>query len=79
MIDFGIFKIKTDLFLLIVAVLLFLGRLDQRGQHNANAKEITDVREVYVKIPANRLDVIKDSQACNQAHKAECAVDGLIN
>ncbi len=62
-----------------VAILLLFCRLDQSGKHNADAKVIADVGEMHVKIPTNRLNVIKDSQACNHTNKAERAIDGLIN
>ena len=60
-------------------ILFLFDRLDQRGEHNADAKKVTDIGEVYVEIPTDHMDVIKDTKACDTAHKAERAINGLEN
>ena len=60
-----------------VAVLLLLGRLNQAGEHNAEAKEIADVGEVNVEIPADRVDVIENSRTGHTAHEGQGAVDRI--
>ena len=61
------------------AVFLLLHGLDQSGKHHADAEEIADVCEMHVKIPANGMDVIENSQACKAAYEAEGAVNCLKN
>jgi hypothetical protein len=34
---------------------------------------------VYVEIPTDSIDVVKDSNARNAAHKAKCAINRLID
>ena len=62
-----------------VAVFLLLCRLNQRGKHYADAKEVTDVGEVNVEIPADHADVVEDAKTRNAAHQAERAINGLEN
>jgi hypothetical protein len=62
-----------------VAVFLLLCRLNQRGKHYADAKEVTDVGEVNVEIPADHADVVKDAKASYKADKAKRAINGLEN
>ena len=62
-----------------IAIGAFLCGLDKSGEHNGYAKEIADIGEVDVEVPANNIDVIKDAEAGNAANKTEGAVKGLIN
>jgi hypothetical protein len=62
-----------------VAVLLLFCRLDKGGKHHAEAKKIADVGKVNVEIPTYRVDIIKDSRACDNAHESERAIDSLID
>ncbi len=50
------------------AVFFFLCSLNQSGEHNTDAKEITDVCEVNIEIPANRVNVVEDSKACYKTY-----------
>jgi hypothetical protein len=62
-----------------VAVFFLFYRLDQAGNHNTEAKKITDVGKVNVKIPTNRFDIIKNSKARNASNQTERAIDSLEN
>jgi hypothetical protein len=62
-----------------IAVFLFLYRLNEPRDHNAEAKEITEVSEVHVEIPTYRADVVEDSEARNTAYNTECAIYGLVD
>jgi hypothetical protein len=62
-----------------IAVLLLSDRLDQSGNHNTDAEEVTEIGKVDIKIPTDRMDVVEDSETCNAAYKAECAVHCLEN
>ena len=62
-----------------VAVLFLFYCLYQRGKHNTNTKKVTDIGEVYVKIPSNRVDIIEDSEACDDANESKRAIDRLEN
>jgi hypothetical protein len=62
-----------------VTVLFLFCRLDQSGKHHADAKKITDIGEVNVEIPTDRIDIVEDSKACNDTYKSEGHVDSLIN
>jgi hypothetical protein len=52
--------------------------LNKGGKHNSDAKEITDVGEIYVKIPTEIRDVVKYSEPGNAANKSECQINRLI-
>ena len=62
-----------------VAVFVLPDGLNQRSEHNTNAEEIADICEVNIEIPTDLLNVIENTQACNYAHKTECAINGLKN
>jgi hypothetical protein len=53
--------------------------LDKGGKHHAEAKKIADVGKVNVEIPTYRVDIIKNSRACDNAHESERAIDSLID
>jgi hypothetical protein len=53
--------------------------LNKGSQHNTNAKEIADVRKVDIKVPSDGVNVVKDTQACDDAHEAKGKVNGLVN
>lgn len=57
--------------------------MNKSGKHNTKAKEVADVSKVHVKvhveIPAEHLDVIKNSEASNASYKSESAINRLIN
>ena len=58
-----------------VSVVLLLCRLNQRGEHNTDAKKIADVCEMYVEIPTNGVDVVKDSKTCDTSYKPKGAIN----
>ena len=62
-----------------VAVLFLSRRPDQTSEHNAEAEEVTDIGKMYVEIPTERGDIIKDTLGCHAAYEAECTIDGLKN
>jgi hypothetical protein len=62
-----------------IAVFFILYGLNQRGKHNANTEVIADVCEVYIEIPADIVDIIENTKACDNTHKAKCDVDGLVD
>ena len=62
-----------------VAIILLFRRLDQGRKHNTDAKEIADVGKVYVEIPTDHIDVIKDTERSNAAHQSECAINCVKN
>ena len=62
-----------------IAVLFFLGGLNQAGKHNTNTQEIAEVREVNIEIPADQIDVVENTQAGNPAHHTQGTVYGLKN
>jgi transcriptional regulator of met regulon len=53
--------------------------LDQCGKHNTDAKKITDVGKVNVKIPTDCVNIVKNSQTCNNTHESKRAVNGVKN
>ena len=59
----------------LLAILFLFCSPGQRGKYHANAKEMTDIDEVYVKIQTDRMNIIKNSKTCNNAHKTERAID----
>ena len=61
------------------AVFLPLHRLNQGSKHHANAEVIADVGEVYVEIPADQIDVVEDTEACDEANNTQRAIDSLKN
>jgi hypothetical protein len=61
------------------AVFFFSCCLNKRSKHNANAQEITDVREVDVEVPADRVNIVEDSKRCNTAYKTKGDIDRLKN
>ena len=62
-----------------VAVFLLSCGLYQSGKHYADAKEIADVGEMNVKIPAQIGNVIEYSEARNSADESERAIYGLVD
>ena len=62
-----------------VAVLFLLCRLNQRRKHYTKAQKVTDIGEMYVEIPTDHLNVIKDTKACDNTHKSEGTIDSLEN
>lgn len=50
-----------------------------RGKHNAKAKKVADVGKVYVKVPTEQIDVIKNAKAGNAAHKGKRSINRLID
>ena len=51
------------------AVFLLLNRLYQRSHHNTKAKEIANVGKVYVEIPTDCFNIIKNPKASNTTDK----------
>ena len=62
-----------------VAVLLSLSRLDKRRDHYADAKEVADVGEVDVEVPANHGNIVKYAERGDHTDKTERAINGLEN
>lgn len=48
-------------------------------KHNAKAKKVADVGKVYVKVPTEQIDVIKNAKAGNAAHKGKRSINCLID
>ena len=62
-----------------IAVVFLSCGLYQCGKHDTQAKEIAEVREMDIKIPAQIGEIIKESQACDHADESQCAINCLIN
>ena len=43
------------------------------------AKEIADIGKVYVKIPADHFDIVKNTKTCDNPYQSKRAINGLIN
>jgi hypothetical protein len=53
--------------------------LHQSGCHNAYAKEVANVGKMHVKIPTNRLDIVKNTKTSNAPNETKRTVNGLKN
>jgi hypothetical protein len=62
-----------------IAVLFLFRRLDQASEHNAEAEEIADIGKVYVEIPTDRMDIVKDTRRCNAAYESKRTIDRVKN
>ena len=62
-----------------VSVLLFSCGLYQGGGHNADAKKIADISNMYVEIPAYGINIVENSKARNEAYKTKRAIEQLMN
>jgi hypothetical protein len=62
-----------------VAVFLLSYRLYKACDHHTKAEEITDVCEMNVEVPTDRVDVVKDTQGSYRSYKTKRTIDGLKN